>query len=309
MTDTQTKQDDEQTLLIIAAIVLAFFTGLTAWLMAPGFFAQEQAAKAAAIDSTASAPSVLLSDAASTQSPSDATPRITQPVAPQKLAKQAPALNPTPVASSPTTPVASSSTTPVASSPKTPVAASALVAATSVAAESIVATDETLPSPELFVETSGSTVTQPPAEVIDPPLPEPAPSVVETPTATDQQMVATDQQMVATIAEASSVVSFYTASIVLTDESKTVLDKVAALMDNNPTKRLGIIGHTDALGDADSNVELSFARARACAAYLADKGVASARIDAAGMGEQMPLASNQTEQGRERNRRVEFRLL
>ncbi len=301
MTDTQTKQDDEQTLLIIAAIVLAFFTGLTAWLMAPGFFAQEQAAKAAAIDSTASAPSVLLSDAASTQSPSDATPRITQPVAPQKLAKQAPALNPTPVASSPTTPVASS--------PKTPVAASALVAATSVAAESIVATDETLPSPEIFVETSGSTVTQPPAEVIDPPLPEPAPSVVETPTATDQQMVATDQQMVATIAEASSVVSFYTASIVLTDESKTVLDKVAALMGNNPTKRLGIIGHTDALGDADSNVELSFARARACAAYLADKGVASARIDAAGMGEQMPLASNQTEQGRERNRRVEFRLL
>ena len=122
-------------------------------------------------------------------------------------------------------------------------------------------------------------------------------------------MVATDQQMVATIAEASSVVSFYTASIVLTDESKTVLDKVAALMGNNPTKRLGIIGHTDALGDADSNVELSFARARACAAYLADKGVASARIDAAGMGEQMPLASNQTEQGRERNRRVEFRLL
>ena len=301
MTDTQTKQDDEQTLLIIAAIVLAFFTGLTAWLMAPEFFAQEQAAKAAAIDSTASAPSVLLSDAASTQSPSDATPRITQPVAPQKLAKQAPALNPTPVASS--------STTPVASSPKTPVAASALVAATSVAAESIVATDETLPSPEIFVETSGSTVTQPPAEVIDPPLPEPAPSVVETPTATDQQMVATDQQMVATIAEASSVVSFYTASIVLTDESKTVLDKVAALMGNNPTKRLGIIGHTDALGDADSNVELSFARARACAAYLADKGVASARIDAAGMGEQMPLASNQTEQGRERNRRVEFRLL
>ncbi len=115
--------------------------------------------------------------------------------------------------------------------------------------------------------------------------------------------------MVAAIDEATDKVTFFTASTKLTDESKAILDRVAAAMKANPNRRLGIIGHTDSQGDADKNVKLSYARAQACADYLASKDVPSNQMEVAGMGEQMPITSNRTAEGREQNRRVEFQLL
>ena len=104
-------------------------------------------------------------------------------------------------------------------------------------------------------------------------------------------------------------VSFFTASAVLTDTSKGVLNDLAALLKAQPRTRLRIVGHTDSEGEADRNARLSYARAEACRTYLLDKGIEVGRIDTAGFGERKPIASNNTPEGKQRNRRVEFELL
>ena len=69
-----------------------------------------------------------------------------------------------------------------------------------------------------------------------------------------------------------------------------------------------VAGHTDSVGNADYNEELSRQRAESVRQYLLDRGVAADRVSARGYGELDPIASNETESGRAMNRRVEFRV-
>jgi flagellar motor protein MotB len=84
------------------------------------------------------------------------------------------------------------------------------------------------------------------------------------------------------------------------------LQQVAALMAANPALKLEVQGHTDNVGADAYNQTLSEARARAVMKWLTDHGVAAARLTAKGYGKTMPIADNNTDEGRMKNRRVEI---
>lgn len=85
-----------------------------------------------------------------------------------------------------------------------------------------------------------------------------------------------------------------------------VLDQFAATLRNNPNTDVRIVGHTDSTGSEAINNPLSMDRAASTRSYLAGRGVDSRRIMVEGMGERYPIASNDTNDGRARNRRVEI---
>ena len=85
-----------------------------------------------------------------------------------------------------------------------------------------------------------------------------------------------------------------------------VLDQFAASLRNNPNTDVRIVGHTDSTGTDAINNPLSMDRAASTRSYLAGRGVDSRRIMIEGMGERYPIASNDTNDGRARNRRVEI---
>ncbi|WP_051568711.1 OmpA family protein [Crocinitomix catalasitica] len=101
---------------------------------------------------------------------------------------------------------------------------------------------------------------------------------------------------------------FETGSDAIAGSSFTAIDKVVALMEANPDHKLIINGHTDNIGGWLPNQWLSHKRARSVKAYLADKGIEKNRINAVGYGQSKPIADNATEEGRQKNRRVEFRI-
>lgn len=86
---------------------------------------------------------------------------------------------------------------------------------------------------------------------------------------------------------------------------KTELQTLAANLQRYPDTNVEIIGHTDNTGAAGYNFDLSARRAGAVSAVLVDAGVAGTRLTATGKGEDAPVASNLTEEGRAQNRRVE----
>jgi outer membrane protein OmpA-like peptidoglycan-associated protein len=92
----------------------------------------------------------------------------------------------------------------------------------------------------------------------------------------------------------------------LKPESDAVLEQVGAVMTKTPDLRLEVQGHTDGVGSEHYNLPLSKARARAVVAWLTDHGVAAERLDARGYGKTRPVASNDTDEGRAKNRRVEI---
>lgn len=93
-------------------------------------------------------------------------------------------------------------------------------------------------------------------------------------------------------------------------ESYTELNKLERMMAENPNLKVEIAGHTDNIGTAAYNMQLSQRRAEAVKDYLVKKGIDPRRITAKGYGKTRPLASNDDEkEGRELNRRVEFRVL
>jgi OOP family OmpA-OmpF porin len=94
----------------------------------------------------------------------------------------------------------------------------------------------------------------------------------------------------------------------LAPAGREVLDTVVRFMNDQPEIELGIRGHTDATGGELYNLRLSQARAASAMAYLVEKGIAARRMRSAGYGETRPLASNETDEGRERNRRVELNI-
>ena len=93
-------------------------------------------------------------------------------------------------------------------------------------------------------------------------------------------------------------------------QSFELLDEVARVFVDNPQIQLvQVEGHTDATGSAEINRKLSQARAQSVLKYLQDKGVPAKRMVAKGFGPDRPLGSNDDEEGREQNRRVEFNIL
>lgn len=92
----------------------------------------------------------------------------------------------------------------------------------------------------------------------------------------------------------------------LTHESKAVLDQLIEFLDENPKIQIQIQGHTDNIGNDADNLRLSDNRARSVYNYLADKGIKSTRLTFKGFGKTMPVANNETEEGRARNRRTVF---
>lgn len=89
-------------------------------------------------------------------------------------------------------------------------------------------------------------------------------------------------------------------------ESMGEINRIAKLMADNPDLKFSVEGHTDATGNAASNQTLSEARSRAIVDKLAELGVASERLSASGKGQDNPIADNNTDEGRAKNRRVEF---
>ena len=98
-------------------------------------------------------------------------------------------------------------------------------------------------------------------------------------------------------------VNFEYKSSRLTSEAKAILDNVAEVLSASSSK-FTVEGHTDSVGSASYNKNLSQARADSVMAYLASKGISTERMNAIGYGESSPVATNDTEAGRAVNRRV-----
>ena len=102
------------------------------------------------------------------------------------------------------------------------------------------------------------------------------------------------------------VVNFEVDKAVIPDANKALLDRAVKLMEQVPDMKLMIIGHTDKTADAAYNMKLSEERAQSMKDYLVAQGVDPTKLMTKGMGETDPIAENATEQGRFRNRRIEF---
>jgi len=101
-------------------------------------------------------------------------------------------------------------------------------------------------------------------------------------------------------------VTFKTGSARLAPESKVILDQAYVTLVENPEVQVEIGGHTDTKGKRSTNLKLSLARANAVKTYLVGKGIAALRIRTKGYGPDKPVASNKTQEGRAKNRRIEF---
>lgn len=95
----------------------------------------------------------------------------------------------------------------------------------------------------------------------------------------------------------------------LTEESVAELDRVYKLLDETPSLKIEMSGHTDNIGSASYNQKLSEERAKAVVDYLVRKGIANDRLTFMGYGMTQPVASNDTEEGRQQNRRTEFKVV
>ena len=117
--------------------------------------------------------------------------------------------------------------------------------------------------------------------------------------------------MASSIADTGSVaiygINFDTASSVIKPDSVPAIDEIAKLLTNKPALKVYIVGHTDMVGDAVSNLKLSQARAQAVVNELVTKHhIVASRLIAFGNGPYAPIATNKTDEGRAKNRRVEL---
>ncbi len=116
------------------------------------------------------------------------------------------------------------------------------------------------------------------------------------------------QEEAKVVKEAFSDLEFENGKAIIKQESLSSLDELSDLLLNRPY-RLLLSGHTDNVGNAAANVKLSKARAEAVKTYLVKSGVTTDKIITEGWGSKKPIASNKTPQGRQKNRRVEFKII
>ncbi|MFK7861686.1 MAG: OmpA family protein [Granulosicoccus sp.] len=101
---------------------------------------------------------------------------------------------------------------------------------------------------------------------------------------------------------------FQSSSSVIAEESLSVLDEIADVLIAFPETVVTIEGHTDSTGSNEINLELSLSRATSVRSYLVDRGVSVFMLRAKGLGEEIPIADNNTASGRAINRRIEFKF-
>lgn len=94
----------------------------------------------------------------------------------------------------------------------------------------------------------------------------------------------------------------------LISEARPVLKQLKELMDEYPDLKINILGHTGNLGNDQFNLTLSYQRAKTVKDYLAKMGISESRLRYHGFGESRPVATNVTEEGRRKNRRIEFEV-
>lgn len=93
------------------------------------------------------------------------------------------------------------------------------------------------------------------------------------------------------------------------EKSIEVIEKLTEYLNQNQAIRVRINGHTDAQGNAKTNLALSQRRAKTIASLLIEQGIDAGRIESSGYGEEKPIATNKTAEGRAQNRRVEFEVV
>lgn len=130
---------------------------------------------------------------------------------------------------------------------------------------------------------------------------------------TDKRDVITMDLMLVKIRENVAIrlnnIFFATNKSELLTESASELERLRGLLVSQPNYRIAIDGHTDSTGTVSRNKGLSLARANAVKNYLTSHGINKERIETNGFADEKPLESNSSEEGRSRNRRVEFRIL
>jgi len=103
-------------------------------------------------------------------------------------------------------------------------------------------------------------------------------------------------------------VTFDTNSTVVRPGLHSEINRVAGVLSQYPQTLVRVEGHTDSVGTNEYNQDLSVRRAMAVKNLLVQRGIADSRIDSVGYGETMPVATNENETGRQRNRRVEIKI-
>jgi outer membrane protein OmpA-like peptidoglycan-associated protein len=92
-------------------------------------------------------------------------------------------------------------------------------------------------------------------------------------------------------------------------ESKPLLKDLITFLKKQPNVNIRILGHTDNVGDDPYNLKLSILRAEAIVTYIKEQGIQANRFSYEGYGESCPIEKNDTEKGREMNRRIEFEVV
>ncbi len=148
--------------------------------------------------------------------------------------------------------------------------------------------------PTIFEDKSALTIIGDP-----PPLPPPPPPVVEKP----KRVEVRDNAIVI-----NEKIQFDVNKATIREESHSLLKEIGdTIKENKHIKKISIEGHASAEGDDRKNMKLSDARAKSVMKYLIDnEGIPKEMLTAKGFGETKPIADNETEDGREKNRRVEF---
>lgn len=123
----------------------------------------------------------------------------------------------------------------------------------------------------------------------------------------DLRVVASEQNILDK-ALANRIIEFESGRSTLTPSGQVILDEMSSALKSIGKRTVEIIGHTDGSGNRNSNIALSKARAEAVKAYLVGKGIDSTTLLTEGLGPDHPVAPNTTEDGRRRNRRIEFRI-
>jgi outer membrane protein OmpA-like peptidoglycan-associated protein len=119
------------------------------------------------------------------------------------------------------------------------------------------------------------------------------------------QLRQTESGVVVTLGD----VLFESGEVTLLESAQASLAEVVDLLQSEPEKLIRIEGHTDSVGSAETNLQISEQRAESVRQALVELGVASSRVTAVGLGEDFPIDSNEHAEGRARNRRVDVILL
>lgn len=120
--------------------------------------------------------------------------------------------------------------------------------------------------------------------------------------------VPVSEQITVDQALANRTIEFELGSATLTRKGRDILDEMAPILQKLTNKSVAVVGHTDNAGSRASNLALSQSRAEAVKGYLVGKGIDPMSLTTSGVGPDQPVASNANDEGRSRNRRIEFRV-